>query len=217
MEKDTYYKKTFTKISENKQKKIIDAAIKEFSSKGYNAANINTIAKNANISIGSMYSYFPSKEALFLTIVDTGYELLQKALNEVVTRPGTIFDKFEHMLRVSINYSKAYPHLNQIYLEISTEGLSHLATQLSLKMEKITTVTYEALLTQAKKSGEIRNDVQQQVLAFCVDNIAMMLQFSYASKYYNERMHLFLSPEYAQDEELLIKALVDIFRRGLTT
>jgi hypothetical protein len=142
---------------------------------------------------------------------------LQKALNEAVTRPGTIFDKFEHMLRVSINYSKAYPHLNQIYLEISTEGLSHLATQLSLKMEKITTVTYEALLTQAKKSGEIRNDVQQQVLAFCVDNIAMMLQFSYASKYYNERMHLFLSPEYAQDEELLIKALVDIFRRGLTT
>ncbi len=43
---------------------------------GFSAANINVMAKNAGISIGSMYNYFESKENLFLAVVDYGYKVL---------------------------------------------------------------------------------------------------------------------------------------------
>ncbi len=208
---------TFDRIAEEKQQAVIDAAVKEFAANGFKAANINTIAEQAGISVGSMYSYFPSKEALFLTVIDRGGRILQKALKEVVEYPGDIFDKYEQMLRVSISYAKAYPFMNQIYLELSTEGLSHLAAELTMKVEKMTVTTYEALLAEAEASGVIKSSTHRQVLAFCLDNIAMMIQFSHASNYYKERMHLFLPDDKVLDEQEMIDALLQILRFGIDT
>jgi AcrR family transcriptional regulator len=74
---EKHFKDGFEKIAEEKQKRIMDAGIIEFAAKGFIAANINIIAKNAGISIGSMYNYFDSKESLFLTIADYGYGVLE--------------------------------------------------------------------------------------------------------------------------------------------
>ena len=41
----TYHKEAFEKLSEKRQKEILEIAIEEFSSKGYKNANINIIAK----------------------------------------------------------------------------------------------------------------------------------------------------------------------------
>ncbi len=103
---EKHYKETFEKISEDKRKKIFDQAIAEFSSKGFTAANINDIAKNADISIGSMYNYFASKEDLFLTVLYYGYTLLEGALRNVAQVEGDIFDKLEKMIRVAQEYSR---------------------------------------------------------------------------------------------------------------
>lgn len=44
---------------------ILDAALEEFSAKGYKHASIRNIATQAGITPGNIYSYFPSKEKLF--------------------------------------------------------------------------------------------------------------------------------------------------------
>jgi len=191
----------------------MDQAIKEFAKKGFITANINKIAKDAKISIGSMYSYFPSKEALFLSIIDEGAEVLQEALQGVTATQGGFFDKYHQMLKAAISYAKEYECLHQIYLEISTEGLSHLAAELTQSMESITTEVYNTLLTEAEASKEIKSGLDKQVVAFCLDNLAMMLQFSYASKYYYERMKLFLSDE--RDEDELIDSIISVLKNGM--
>jgi AcrR family transcriptional regulator len=43
---------------------ILEAAAREFIDVGYAAATTNRIAKNAGISVGSLYQYFPSKDAI---------------------------------------------------------------------------------------------------------------------------------------------------------
>jgi len=58
-------KELFLKISEEKRQRIYDAAIHEFLKNGYDNANTNRIAKNANISIGSLFKYFENKEDIF--------------------------------------------------------------------------------------------------------------------------------------------------------
>ncbi|PKL18747.1 MAG: hypothetical protein CVV49_04625, partial [Spirochaetae bacterium HGW-Spirochaetae-5] len=88
---DKYHTETFEKIPESKRKLILEAAVIEFSSKGFNAANINVIAKNAGISIGSMYQYFDSKENLFLTAIDDGYRIIEHSLSEIDLINGTVF------------------------------------------------------------------------------------------------------------------------------
>ena len=57
------------KISESKRDRILAIATTE-SRKGFKGANINEIARKANISIGSMYTYFETKENLYLTVID---------------------------------------------------------------------------------------------------------------------------------------------------
>ena len=57
-----HHKDAFDRISEERRERILEVGTEEFSSKGYENANINVIAKNAGISIGLMYKYFATKE-----------------------------------------------------------------------------------------------------------------------------------------------------------
>lgn len=48
--------------------KILAAAIKVVEKIGYNDTTTNHIAREAKLSVGSVYQYFPSKEAIFLAL-----------------------------------------------------------------------------------------------------------------------------------------------------
>lgn len=50
------------------RKKIIDAAMRLFSEKGFHKTNTKEIAKEAGIAIGSFYAYFKDKKSVFLEI-----------------------------------------------------------------------------------------------------------------------------------------------------
>ena len=50
--------------------KIQQAALEEFSDKGFLGASLRQIVKNAGVTTGAFYGYFSSKEALFASIVE---------------------------------------------------------------------------------------------------------------------------------------------------
>lgn len=213
--KQIFYKNTFRKISKDKRERIFQVAISEFASKGYNATNINTIAKKARISIGSMYSYFASKEDLFLSIVDKGFELLGTALKEVNAEKGDVFEVIERLFKVAKEYTKNYPEMNQIYLDFSTQGLSSLSGKLSKKMETITKDLYVDILKKAKEEGTIRLDVDERLASFYIDNLLVMFQFSFTSDYYRERMKVFIGDEGIKDEDRIIEGMMEFIKKAL--
>jgi AcrR family transcriptional regulator len=55
--------------SEETRSKIMNAAIEEFCRSGYDAASVSDICRKAGISKGAFYHHFPSKQALFLAIM----------------------------------------------------------------------------------------------------------------------------------------------------
>ena len=50
--------------------RVLEAAGNIFAEKGFDAATTEEIAERAGVSIGSLYQYFPNKEALFEAIAD---------------------------------------------------------------------------------------------------------------------------------------------------
>ena len=50
--------------------KIQQAAMEEFSEKGFQGASLRQIVKQAGVTTGAFYGYFSSKEALFASIVE---------------------------------------------------------------------------------------------------------------------------------------------------
>jgi len=50
---------------------LLNVAAEEFARQGYDQANINVIATKAGFAKGTIYNYFPSKQALLLALIDS--------------------------------------------------------------------------------------------------------------------------------------------------
>lgn len=207
----------FGRLPDDKKTRILDAATSEFAAKGFSAANINTIAHSAGISIGAMYKYFKAKDDLFLTVIDQAYALLEGVLSDIAGGGGGVFDKIEGMIRAAQTYSRQYPELNQIYLDATSEGLAHLSRQLSGKLETISANLYRDLLSAAAADGEIDKGVDLAVAAFNLDNLILMLQFSYTSDYFKERMKVFIGEGALDDDDRVAREVMRFVRRALSS
>ena len=56
---------------EDTGQKILDKALELFSAKGYDSVSVGEIAKAVGIKAPSLYNHFPSKQAIFETIVES--------------------------------------------------------------------------------------------------------------------------------------------------
>src|SRR3972149_11829628 len=63
---------------------ILDAAMKVFAQRGYAAATIRAIAREANIAQGTIYLYFPSKRDILLALYRS---MILESLEEIMARP----------------------------------------------------------------------------------------------------------------------------------
>jgi AcrR family transcriptional regulator len=212
---EKYYKETFAKIPGEKRKAILDAAVIEFSSNGFNAANINVIAKRAGISIGSMYQYFDSKENLFLTAIDEGYKIIEHSLSEIDLINGTFFDKLDEIIKHIQKYSREFSLLNQLYLEATTQGIAGMSKKISLKMETVSSGFYKKALASAINDGIADPDISIETASFCIDNILLLLQFSYSTEYYKERMKIFAGKNSLNQDEKIRKEILYFLKKAL--
>lgn len=65
-----------------KRQQILEGARQVFLSKGFAAASMGEIAREAKVSKGTLYVYFDSKEALFATLIDqTQSQTAERLLN----------------------------------------------------------------------------------------------------------------------------------------
>ena len=55
------------KIIENLEEKLIREARRQIAESGYGATTIRSVAKGCGVGVGTVYNYFPSKEALVAT------------------------------------------------------------------------------------------------------------------------------------------------------
>lgn len=201
--KRTSYKESFEKISEEKRNRVLAAAIAEFAEKGFDSANINSIAKKAGISIGSMYIYFNSKEDLFLTTIHFGVETLKSVLDEIMRSDGDLLTRIEMIIRAIQTYSRSHVHLTKLYNEMATESHSEIVWKIVSDMESVTAGLYSSLIKEAQAAGVVRNDIDVRLFAFFLDNLFVLLQFSYSCEYYMERFKLFVSEDVLNQDDLV--------------
>lgn len=78
-------KEQFEEIRQKSAAGIMQAALELFAHRGFNGTSISQIAKEAGVSKGLIYNYYPSKEALLEAIVsqafETGEEIIFGNLN----------------------------------------------------------------------------------------------------------------------------------------
>jgi AcrR family transcriptional regulator len=70
--------------SEETRMRILNAATRRFSSAGYNAASVDDICAEAGVSKGAFYHHFPTKQALFLSLLEEWLAVLDTQLTPLL-------------------------------------------------------------------------------------------------------------------------------------
>ncbi len=201
-------KPTFNNISEEKRNKILSVAINEFACNGFENANINTIAKKAQVSVGSLYKYFDTKTDLFLTSVNYGIQNLEAVMEEVIVSDVPIMEKFERLIRIAIESSRRDNILIKLYNIVTSQTNSAVAKTIATQMEGITCEAYKRVIADGQVQGEIRKDIDPGMAAYLVDNILMNIQFTYACDYYKERFKIYSGDDiFEKDEDVIANIL----------
>jgi AcrR family transcriptional regulator len=73
--------------------KITSAALKIFAEYGYHGATLKKITLATGLSYGLVYHYFPSKEKIFLYLVDRAFTYSKSVINKVLNMTGTAWEK----------------------------------------------------------------------------------------------------------------------------
>ena len=77
--------------------RIVEAARALFLKDGVDGASLRAIAAAAGTSIGMVYYYFPSKDELFLAVVEERYEALVADLDRALTPELSVRERLERM------------------------------------------------------------------------------------------------------------------------
>ncbi len=88
---------------------IIDAAERLFFKKGFEHTTMDQVAEEAELSKGTLYLYFKSKEDLYLAINVRGMEILQNMFRQAVKKGKTGIEKTENIGRAYYAFSREYP------------------------------------------------------------------------------------------------------------
>src|SRR5689334_9527401 len=65
---------------------ILDATTRVLVKQGFDRLSTNAVAVTAGVSIGSLYQYFPNKEALVLALIDRHVEQMNASILAELTR-----------------------------------------------------------------------------------------------------------------------------------
>ncbi len=78
--------------------KILSTARRLFSVKGYDGCNVSDIAREAGMSQGNIYWYFPSKKEIYMAVLAEGFRALGAVMAEAASSPGSAVEKLHGYL-----------------------------------------------------------------------------------------------------------------------
>lgn len=126
MNSEVRYLEKFLSLPDEKQKKIIDAALSCFSVNGYKKASVSDIASAAGISKSMVFHYFGTKKELYLYLLEHCGKLVESAMRENLDSSVTdFFDRIRHTTDIKIAAIKKHPaifsFLSSAYFETDEE------------------------------------------------------------------------------------------------
>lgn len=100
--------------------RILEAAVTVFAHKGYHDTKVDDIVAEARASKGAFYFYFPSKQEIFLALVDKFADLLESRLRARLQTETSGVARVDAALRVCLETFGQYRGLAKIALVQAT-------------------------------------------------------------------------------------------------
>ena len=109
--------------SEETRARILESAIKLFSTRGFGAASVDDICEEAGISKGAFYHHFESKQALFLALLDGWLQTIDNAIDasKEKTAPETFMEMTEAFPYIFESAGGGLPMFLEFWMQASRD------------------------------------------------------------------------------------------------
>jgi AcrR family transcriptional regulator len=148
---------------------ILQAAREEFYLNGYQAATIDKIAERAELSKGTIYSYFDSKDELYVSALIDAFLELEKVLIAAASHDMPIDEKLKALYFAFVDHCMVHKEQLRLGLYFYTQAARknmprHLIDEIDDHTWKALNITIEAI-QEGKDTGVLRDDVNPTDLA----------------------------------------------------
>lgn len=155
---------------------ILEAAARVLVQEGYDKASTNRVAKVAGVSVGSLYQYFSSKEALVLALVRQHQGEMLSLLHESMSslEGAPLADAVRTFVQGMLAAHRLDPGLHRALVQqVLHLGLAHIE-----ELENRSCAVVRIYLEQHKHEILPRNlDMAAKVLVTCVESITHRAAF----------------------------------------
>ena len=186
---------------QNKSDMILDALQQLMNEKDIRHISVSEIAEKAGIGKGSIYYYYPSKDAIFDALIRRGYEKPLKTAKNLVTRSNVSSYTRMAMIFQACRSSSAL-FLNNSYL--SQESVQSLALLHQKHLNYLISELKPALteiISQGISCGEIKFEYPEALAEIALIVIAVKLDN-------------YIIPSTADDIDKTLKGLIALLEKG---
>ncbi|MBN2611098.1 MAG: TetR/AcrR family transcriptional regulator, partial [Bacteroidales bacterium] len=160
---------TFLNLSKERRQKILDAAYEEFALNSYSTASLSKIISKLGLAKGSFYRYFSSKKELYLFLLKNATEMrLDNAMGMLESEDKSLYEKLVENFIMKVKFDLRHPVISGFLYNVLLEKENEETGNVEIMIRNEIDILIKRLLEIHIKKGEIRNDVDIDVLSFTI-------------------------------------------------
>lgn len=173
-DKNADHKKPRTERGRRTLRKLLDASAIEFGERGFHEASVSSITRRAGVALGTFYTYFDSKDALFRALVHDMSDNVKTSARSRLSNTMSALETEHAALAAFLEFAQAHKEVYRIIDEAEFVDPASYRTHYESIAKLI-----EARLEAGGKSGELREDLGE-VEAWAIMGINVFVGLRYA-------------------------------------
>lgn len=153
-----------TRIQEEKEERILDAALEVFSSNGFRGATIDQIAEAAGMSKPNLLYYFRTKEAIYRTLLESMLFTWLEPL-KALDAEGDPEAEIRSYIRRKLEMSRDFPRESRLFANEMLQGAPHIEDDLTGPLKALVDEKAEVIRSWIKNGKIARCDPYHLIFA----------------------------------------------------
>lgn len=104
-------------LEARRKAQILETAAKVFASFGFAATDVQVIADRIGVGKGTVYRYFPTKEALFLAAVERGLQELTAEMDRLMAEDTDPLEQMGRCVRAYFAFFHRRPEMAELFIQ----------------------------------------------------------------------------------------------------
>jgi AcrR family transcriptional regulator len=208
-------RETFKNLESDKQQRILDTAVEEFSSHGFRQASVNRIVQRLGIAKGSIFQYFGTKEGLFEVVFDHAVELVRRSLRQVKqqTVETDFFERIRRSLNAGVDFIDRHPAFYKIYLKMIFQEDFPLRAEFLQQVHLFSAEYLRPVVEAGVARGDLRSDLDVDAAVFFLDALMDRFLQAYCVSFLDAGSGLYQAPQDVMEKR--VEEFIQLLRRGL--